>query len=118
MDCRRNQSLQWSGRVNLAASARPLARPALIAKWALARAMGRDDPLTATGLYEAHLAEVFRYVVRRIPRRDEAEDVTAGVFAAAFTSPPRPGGIVRRGSGCRGSRAGRWRRAAAKSAPA
>jgi RNA polymerase sigma-70 factor (ECF subfamily) len=41
-------------------------------------------PLTATQLYDCHLTAVYRYVVRRLPRREDAEDVTAEVFQAAF----------------------------------
>lgn len=40
--------------------------------------------LNAARLHELYLDDVFRYVSRRVPRRDEAEDVTAEVFAAAF----------------------------------
>src|SRR5205807_2648967 len=44
---------------------------------------------TAAGLHERYLKEVFRYVLRRVPQREEAEDITAQVFAAAFVSLPR-----------------------------
>src|SRR5215216_4739206 len=40
--------------------------------------------LTAAGLYDRHLRDVYRYVSRRILRREDAEDVTAEVFQAAF----------------------------------
>ena len=48
---------------------------------------------TATALHQRYLADVFAYVARRVPDRQEAEDVTAEVFAAAFIALPR-----RRGS--------------------
>ncbi len=41
---------------------------------------------TAAALQQAHLPDVFRYVARSVPRREEAEDITAEVFAAAFQS--------------------------------
>src|SRR5207253_1579137 len=55
---------------------------------------GRRDadqtgPVTAAGLHERYLEDVFRYVLRRVPRREEAEDITAEVFAAAFAGLPR-----------------------------
>ena len=40
--------------------------------------------LTATALREHHLADVYRYVSRRIARREDAEDITAECFADAF----------------------------------
>jgi RNA polymerase sigma-70 factor, ECF subfamily len=51
--------------------------------------MDRADSVTATLLYERYLEEVFRYVLRRVPRIEEAEDITAEVFAAAFEGLPR-----------------------------
>jgi RNA polymerase sigma-70 factor (ECF subfamily) len=44
---------------------------------------------TPAALYELYLDDVFRYVSRRVPRREEAEDVTAEVFGAAFAALPR-----------------------------
>lgn len=58
---------------------------------------GRRDraaPLTAAALQERYLRDVFRYVSRRMSRREDAEDVTAEVFAAAFEALPH-----RRGDG-------------------
>src|SRR5688500_6580719 len=40
--------------------------------------------LTAAGLYDRHMREEYRYVSRRIQRREDAEDITAEVFEAAF----------------------------------
>jgi RNA polymerase sigma-70 factor (ECF subfamily) len=40
-------------------------------------------------LHERYLREIFRYVLRRVPRREEAEDITAQVFAAAYEALPR-----------------------------
>jgi RNA polymerase sigma-70 factor, ECF subfamily len=47
----------------------------------------RGEPaaaVTATELHARYLTNVFRYVLRRVPRQEEAEDITAQVFAAAF----------------------------------
>jgi RNA polymerase sigma-70 factor, ECF subfamily len=41
---------------------------------------------TAAALQERFLTDVYRYVHRRLPHVQEAEDVTAEVFAAAFHS--------------------------------
>ena len=43
----------------------------------------------AEALYARYLDDVFRYVSRRLPRREEAEDVTAEVFGAALSALPR-----------------------------
>jgi RNA polymerase sigma-70 factor, ECF subfamily len=51
--------------------------------------MSRPEAISAAGLYERYLADVFRYVLRRVPRLEEAEDITAEVFAAAFIGLPR-----------------------------
>lgn len=40
--------------------------------------------ITVTQLYEEHYDTIFRYISRRLPRREEAEDVTEEVFATAF----------------------------------
>src|SRR5215218_5773449 len=45
--------------------------------------MDRADAITAAELHERYLEDVFRYVLRRVLRVEEAEDVTAEVFAAA-----------------------------------
>jgi RNA polymerase sigma-70 factor (ECF subfamily) len=49
-----------------------------------AKGMDRADWATAAVLHERYLNDVFRYVSRRVPRREEAEDITAEVFTAAF----------------------------------
>src|SRR5437764_699378 len=46
----------------------------------------RKTALTAETLQREYLGAVFRYVARHIRQREEAEDVTATVFAAAFES--------------------------------
>src|SRR5437899_6303338 len=51
--------------------------------------MNEADWTTAGVLHERYLGEVFRYVLRRVPRQEEAEDITAEVFAAAFVGLPR-----------------------------
>jgi RNA polymerase sigma-70 factor, ECF subfamily len=51
--------------------------------------MERADWATAAVLHERYLNDVFHYVSRRVPRREEAEDITAEVFAAAFVELPR-----------------------------
>jgi RNA polymerase sigma-70 factor (ECF subfamily) len=56
-----------------------------------AREAGGDntDETTAAGLHECYLEDVFRYVLRRVLRVEEAEDITAEVFAAAAAGLPR-----------------------------
>jgi RNA polymerase sigma-70 factor (ECF subfamily) len=49
----------------------------------------RAVPLTAAELHERHLEDVLRYVLRRVSRQEEAQDITAEVFAAAFVGLPR-----------------------------
>src|SRR5437879_11492919 len=51
--------------------------------------MNRAEETTAAGLHERYLDDVFRYVLRRVSRREEAEDITAEVFAAAAAGLPR-----------------------------
>jgi RNA polymerase sigma-70 factor, ECF subfamily len=51
--------------------------------------MDDADWATAAVLHERYLEDVFRYVSRRVPRQEEAEDITAEVFAAAFVALPR-----------------------------
>jgi RNA polymerase sigma-70 factor (ECF subfamily) len=48
----------------------------------------RAESVTAALLHERYMAAVFRYVLRRVPRIEEAEDITAEVFAAAFEGLP------------------------------
>ncbi len=47
------------------------------------------ERVTAEALHARYLDDVFRYVSRRLARREEAEDVTADVFTAAFLALPR-----------------------------
>ena len=47
--------------------------------------MNRADAITAAELHERYLKEVFRYVLQRVTAIEEAEDITAEVFAAAAT---------------------------------
>jgi len=51
--------------------------------------MSRAYGVTAAELHERHLEDVFRYVLRRVGTQEEAEDVTAEVFTAAFVALPR-----------------------------
>jgi RNA polymerase sigma-70 factor (ECF subfamily) len=44
---------------------------------------------TAETLHETYLEGIFQYVARRVPRREDAEDITAEVFAAALISWPK-----------------------------
>jgi RNA polymerase sigma factor (sigma-70 family) len=44
---------------------------------------------TPAALYERHLGDLFRDVLRRVGQREEAEDITAEVFAAAIQALPR-----------------------------
>ncbi len=48
----------------------------------------------AAELHTLYLDEVYRYVARRMARREDAEDITAEVFAAAFEALPRFRGDV------------------------
>ena len=50
--------------------------------------MNRTGEITAAGLYERHLEAVYSYVLRRVHGIEEAEDVTAEVFAAAAAGLP------------------------------
>ena len=58
--------------------------PALEARVGALETMNGAGRITAAGLYARYLEEVFRYVLRRIPSVEEAEDITAEVFADAF----------------------------------
>lgn len=51
--------------------------------------MERAERVTAAKLHERYLEDVLRYVLRRVPRQEEAQDITAEVFAAAFLALPR-----------------------------
>jgi RNA polymerase sigma-70 factor (ECF subfamily) len=51
--------------------------------------MNPGERTTAAELYALYLEDVFRYVVRRVPWIEEAEDITAEVFAAAAAGLPR-----------------------------
>jgi RNA polymerase sigma-70 factor, ECF subfamily len=51
--------------------------------------MSRAHRATAAELHERHLEDVFRYVLRRVASQEEAEDITAEVFTAAFVALPR-----------------------------
>jgi RNA polymerase sigma-70 factor (ECF subfamily) len=48
--------------------------------------MDGADLSTVAGLQERYLRDVYRYVLRRVSRQDEAEDITAEVFASAFAA--------------------------------
>jgi len=47
------------------------------------------DPIRFRELYEINFERVYAYVARRVPDRDEAEDLTADVFHRALASLPR-----------------------------
>jgi RNA polymerase sigma-70 factor (ECF subfamily) len=51
--------------------------------------MSHADRTTAAELHERHLEDVFRYVLRRVASQEEAEDITAEAFNAAFEGLPR-----------------------------
>lgn len=65
--------------------------PAACARAGVIEHMARADWATVADLHERHLQDVFRYVLRRIPipHRQEAEDITAQVFTAAYDALPR-----------------------------
>jgi RNA polymerase sigma-70 factor (ECF subfamily) len=46
------------------------------------------DPSRFAELYEANFDRVYAFVARRVPTREEAEDVTADVFQEALSSLP------------------------------
>jgi len=46
------------------------------------------DPSRFAELYEANVERVYAFVARRVPTREEAEDVTADVFQEALSSLP------------------------------
>jgi len=59
--------------------------------WAARDLQERNDrmeqqtgPITAAQLFEVHYDTVFRYISRRVFRREEAEDLAEEVFATAF----------------------------------
>jgi RNA polymerase sigma-70 factor (ECF subfamily) len=51
--------------------------------------MDRTGAITAAELHERYLRDVFRYVLQRVASVEEAEDITAEVFAAATAGLPR-----------------------------
>src|SRR5687768_9554221 len=51
--------------------------------------MDRPGKITAAELHERYLEDVFRYVLRRVLLVEEAEDITADVFASATAGLPR-----------------------------
>src|SRR5437763_17015111 len=51
--------------------------------------MDEVEWITAGVLHERYLKDVFRYVQRRVSRQEEAEDIAAEEFAAAFVGLPR-----------------------------
>jgi RNA polymerase sigma-70 factor, ECF subfamily len=51
--------------------------------------MSHANAITAAELHERYLKEIFRYVLQRATSLEEAEDITAEVFAAATTGLPR-----------------------------
>src|SRR5260370_33799130 len=50
------------------------------------------QPLCIEQAFERYLEPVFHYVSRRVPGREEAEDITAEVFAVLSRSRPRVAG--------------------------
>jgi RNA polymerase sigma factor (sigma-70 family) len=66
--------------------AKALASPARVGEW---DGVDRADEVTAAGLHERYLKAIFHYVLRRVPHQEEAVDITAEVFAAAFAALPR-----------------------------
>src|SRR5688572_20186854 len=47
------------------------------------------DAVTPSALYERYLGDVYRYILQRVASLDDAEDLTAEVFAAAAAALPR-----------------------------
>jgi RNA polymerase sigma-70 factor, ECF subfamily len=75
-----------------------LKRFGLASKVARAEARTEAVGLTAELLYTQYLDAVYRYVARRIHPPEEAEDITAEVFAAAVEALPRFRGECRPGT--------------------
>jgi len=74
-----------------------LARAKIRSQGEAARAQTDETPLPAISAAQLHglyLDDVFRYACRRLARREDAEDVCAETFAAAFESWPRFRGEV------------------------
>jgi len=69
--------------IPLPAGPRACPSPGRLQEAALTDRMNRADWATAAALHERYLEEIFRYVVRRVPGIEEAEDITAEVFTAA-----------------------------------
>lgn len=69
--------------IPLPAGPRACPSPGRLQEGALTDRMNRADWATTAALHERYLEDIFRYVVRRVPGIEEAEDITAEVFAAA-----------------------------------
>jgi RNA polymerase sigma factor (sigma-70 family) len=82
----RSQAAYASVEVGVPSGARP--GPGLAPAPASDRAACADWS-TVAELHERYLKDVFRYVLRRVPNPEEAEDITAQVFAAAYEGLPR-----------------------------
>ncbi|MGO9275581.1 MAG: RNA polymerase sigma factor [Terriglobia bacterium] len=49
----------------------------------------QQDPTQFAELYEINFERVYAYIARRVPERDEAQDLTSDVFHRALASLPR-----------------------------
>jgi RNA polymerase sigma-70 factor (ECF subfamily) len=69
--------------IPLDAGPRGCPSPGRLQEGARTERMDGTDWATTAALHERYLEDVFRYVVRRVSAIEEAEDITAEVFAAA-----------------------------------
>ena len=49
----------------------------------------QKDPARFAELYEINFGRVYAFIARRVPNRDEAEDLTSAVFHKALANLPR-----------------------------
>ena len=78
----------WSTKTHLPAPDAVCPPPGEWAEGQLSFMIPRER-LEAAALHARYLDDVYRYVARRVPQREEAEDITAETFAAAFEALPK-----------------------------
>lgn len=83
------QALRESERRRAAEDAAPLALPRTLSVDELAAAAAAGDVEAVGRLYDALVGSVYRYVMLRVHRREDAEDLTQLVFERIVSSLPR-----------------------------
>ena len=78
----------WNTKARLPAPDAVCAAPGEWADGQLSFMVPRER-LEAAALHARYLDDVYRYVARRVTQREEAEDITAETFAAAFEALPK-----------------------------